>query len=157
MTMQLKSEAFASGARIPQTFTEDGQDRSPPLAWDGAPEGTAAFALVCDDPDAPSREPWVHWVIYNIAGSARSLPEGVPPNQEAAQLGGAEQGQNSWGTVGYRGPAPPKKHGPHHYHFRLYALDAPLQLKRGADKNQLLAAMQGHVLAEGELVGVYER
>lgn len=157
MTMHVKSDAFASGGRIPQTFTEDGKDLSPPLAWDHVPQGTAALALICDDPDAPSREPWVHWVIYNIAGAARSLPEGLPPDAGASQAGGAVQGKNSWGTVGYRGPAPPRKHGPHHYHFRLYALDAPLSLERGASKSELMAAMKGHVLAEGETVGVYER
>lgn len=157
MSLVVKSDAFAHGGNIPETYTEDGKDISPPLAWEQVPPHTASLALICDDPDAPSREPWVHWVIYDIAGSARSLPQGVPPNAEPHSAKGAIQGKNSWGTIGYRGPAPPKKHGPHHYHFHLYALDAPVALKPGASKSELLSAIEGHILAEGELVGVYQR
>ena len=157
MGMTLTSQAFIDGQTIPKTYTGDGQDQSPPLAWEKAPEGTRAFALICDDPDAPGGKPWVHWVIYNIPGSARRLPAGLPNDPELKDPAGALQGSNSWETVGYRGPAPPKKHGPHHYHFRLYALNAPVDLKAGASKAALAAAIKGHVLAETQLVGIYER
>jgi Raf kinase inhibitor-like YbhB/YbcL family protein len=154
------SEAFKSGERIPKKYTEDGNDVSPALSWQSVPPDAKELAIICDDPDAPTSEPWVHWLIYKIPADAKSLPEGVAVDAELKSPAGARQGKNSWKsgkTVGYRGPAPPKGHGVHHYHFHLYALDAPLSLEAKADKKQLLAAMKGHVLAEGELVGTYER
>jgi Raf kinase inhibitor-like YbhB/YbcL family protein len=154
------SEAFKSGAAIEKKYTEDGSDVSPPISWQNVPEGSKELALICDDPDAPTSEPWVHWVLYKIPADATSLPEGLPADAELKSPAGARQGKNSWKTgrtVGYRGPAPPKGHGVHHYHFRVYALDASLSLAAKADKKELLAAMKGHVLAEGELVGTYER
>jgi len=160
MTMQLDSSAFEKGAAIPQKFTEDGSDVSPPLAWDKVPPDTREFALIVDDPDAPTAQPWVHWVIYKIPPDARSLAEHVPAEPRLEEPRGALQGLNSWPsgrTVGYRGPAPPRGHGTHHYHFHLYALDAPLTLEPKLDKAALLRTIKGHVLAEGELVGTYGR
>jgi Raf kinase inhibitor-like YbhB/YbcL family protein len=154
------SEAFKSEAAIPKKFTEDGSDVSPSLRWQGVPDGTKELAIICDDPNAPTAEPWVHWVLYKISADVSELPEGVPADAEPKSPVGARQGKNSWKigrNVGYRGPAPPKGHGVHHYHFRIYALDAPLSLAASADKRELLAAMKGHVWAEGELVGTYER
>jgi hypothetical protein len=115
------------------------------------------LALIVEDPDAPRAEPWVHWVLYKIPADVRTLAEGIPPSPAPAVPRGALQGKSSWGTDGYRGPAPPRGHGTHHYHFRLYALDAPLAAAQGLDKAGLLEAMKGHVLAEAELVGTYER
>ncbi|HVA50286.1 MAG TPA: YbhB/YbcL family Raf kinase inhibitor-like protein [Pirellulales bacterium] len=160
MSLTVSSEAFKAGAPIPKKCTEDGQDVSPPLSWQKVPEGTKELALICDDPDAPTAEPWVHWVLYKIPADATHLPEAVPPDAELKAPAGARQGMNTWKTgrtVGYRGPAPPKGHGPHHYHFRLYALDAPLSLHAKATKQELLDAMKGHLLAEGVLIGTYER
>jgi Raf kinase inhibitor-like YbhB/YbcL family protein len=160
MSMTLTSPAFQHGQRIPKKYTGEGADVSPPLAWDHVPEGVQAFALICDDPDAPTKEPWVHWLIYDIPAESRSLPEGVATDAELNQPAGARQGKNSWTsgqTIGYRGPMPPPGHGVHHYHFRLHALDAPLKLAAGADKHVLLQAMKGHVLAEALLTGTYER
>jgi Raf kinase inhibitor-like YbhB/YbcL family protein len=161
MTFNLSSAAFADGRPIPQKYTGDGDDLSPPLSWQGAPEGRCEFALICDDPDAPSDEPWVHWVIYGIGPEVTSLPEGVPaarPQLDKPIV--ARQGKNSWNsgvTVGYRGPLPPPGHGTHHYHFRLYALNRQLELPPSATKGEVLLAVQGHVLAEAELVGTYAR
>jgi Raf kinase inhibitor-like YbhB/YbcL family protein len=160
MSITVESEAFKSGAAIPKKFTEDGDNRSPRLRWQNVPEGTKELALICDDPDAPTSGPWVHWLLYKIPADVSDLPEGLPTDAELKSPAGARQGLNSWKsgqTLGYRGPAPPKGHGVHHYHFRVYALDAPLSLASKADKKQLLAAMKGHVLAEGELVGTYQR
>lgn len=160
MSIQVSSNAFKAGAPIPKKYSEDGEDVSPPLAWQNVPEGTKELALICDDPDAPTPEPWVHWILYKIPADVRELPEGVPTDAELKSPAGALQGLNSWPSgrkVGYRGPAPPSKHGTHHYHFRLYALDAPLSLDAKADKKALLAAMKGHILAEGEIVGTYQR
>ena len=122
------------------------------------PTATKELALICEDPDAPSAQPWVHWVIYKISPDTRLLPEGIPHPANLRIPEGAVQGSNSWGanTLGYRGPEPPPGK-PHHYHFHLYALDAPLDVKSGLDKNGLVAAMKGHVVAEAELVGTYQR
>ncbi|MBC8876189.1 MAG: YbhB/YbcL family Raf kinase inhibitor-like protein [Planctomycetes bacterium] len=160
MSMTIRSTAFAEGDVIPQRHTGDGQDVSPPLAWEGVPDEARELALVCDDPDAPTAEPWVHWVIYKIAPTVRALPQGVPADAQLDAPIEALQGRNSWPTgctIGYRGPAPPPRHGVHHYHFKLYALDCELDLNSGIDKNALLAAMDSHVLAQGELVGTYQR
>jgi Raf kinase inhibitor-like YbhB/YbcL family protein len=153
----LKSPAFDSGAVIPKRHTGDGEDLSPPLAWSGLPPDTRELALIVDDPDAPSPQPWVHWIISKIPATDPGIAEGVHPKPAPSFPPGAIQGKNSWGTIGYRGPAPPKGHGVHHYHFKLYALDAPLSVAAGIDKPGLLKAMQGHILAEAELVGTYQR
>lgn len=160
MTITVESAAFAPGATIPQKYTGDGADVSPPLSWSAVPDGTRELALICDDPDAPTPEPWVHWVIYNLPPDTTGLPEGVPTGTRISEPVQALQGRNSWTsgtTTGYRGPAPPPGHGTHHYHFMLYALDAALDLQPGIDKSALLEAMHGHILAEGEVIGTYSR
>jgi Raf kinase inhibitor-like YbhB/YbcL family protein len=157
MSLTLQTTAFANGQAIPVRFTGDGADVSPELTWTEPPAGTKELALIIDDPDAPTPEPWVHWVIYKLPADVRSLAEGIPARPALDRPSGAGQGQNSWGTVGFRGPAPPKGHGTHHYHFRLYALDAPLHDAAGLDKNALLKQMKGHILAQAELVGTYQR
>src|SRR5262245_41575250 len=121
---RLQSPAFESGAAIPRKHTGDGEDISPALSWSDLPPGTQELALIVDDPDAPTPEPWVHWVMYRIPISASQLPERIPPAQRVPQPAGAVQGRNTWPNgLGYRGPAPPKGHGVHRYFFRLYALD----------------------------------
>jgi Raf kinase inhibitor-like YbhB/YbcL family protein len=152
-TFALSSPAFAEGGTIPTIYTCDGQDISPALAWRGTPEGTESFALVCDDPDAPGGT-WVHWVIYDIPGSADSLPEAVLSAPVLAD--GSRQGKNSWSRTGYGGPCPPS--GAHRYLFRLYALDTFLGLVPGeTDGEGLLDAIAGHVLGEAVLTGEYQR
>ena len=155
--LTVRSPAFTEGRRIPRRHTGDGEDLSPPLSWSSLPPGTKELALIVDDPDAPSAEPWVHWVLYSIPVGTEGVPEGVHPKERPPFPGGAIQGLNSWGTVGYRGPAPPRGHGVHHYHVTLHALDVVLGLPTGLDKKMLLEALAGHVLARGELVGTYER
>ncbi len=157
MIQSLTSSVFAEGEAIPRRHTEDGEDLSPPIAWSGLPQGTVELALIVDDPDAPVEEPWVHWILYQIPASLDALPEGLPQSPRLESPAGMLQGTNTWGTVGYRGPAPPEGHGTHHYHFKLYALDAPLEVEPEPDKKSLMLAMSGHVLAQRELVGTYER
>jgi Raf kinase inhibitor-like YbhB/YbcL family protein len=153
MTMRLTSTAFQEGETIPKEYTGDGKDVSPPLKWSGTPESTKSLALICEDPDAP-RGLWVHWVLYNVPPGPGELAEGIPT--EPSLPGGARQGKNDFGKIGYGGPAPPKGK-PHRYYFRIYALDTTLDLKEGATRQELLDAMKGHVLAEGQLMGKYQR
>jgi Raf kinase inhibitor-like YbhB/YbcL family protein len=153
MTIELTSTAFQAGATIPKEYTGDGADCSPPLAWSEPPAGTRSLALVCDDPDAPGGT-WVHWVLFNLPAETRELGKGVPTAETLPD--GARQGRTDFGETGYGGPAPPKG-PPHRYFFRLYALDVVLDLPAGATKAQLLEAMEGHVLAEGQLMGRYGR
>jgi len=157
--MILRSPDFEDGDRIPQAHTEDGEDRSPALEWSNVPDEAVELVLICDDPDAPTPEPWVHWVAYNIPATETGLPGGVPRQEAPADPEGLAQGINTFpnDNVGYRGPAPPPGHGLHHYHFRLYALDTNLGLAPGADKKALLNAMREHIIEEAELVGTYER
>ncbi|MGI6419066.1 MAG: YbhB/YbcL family Raf kinase inhibitor-like protein [Thermoguttaceae bacterium] len=160
MAFEITSSAFEAGKRIPIKYTEDGDDVSPPLAWSSLPDGTAELALICDDPDAPTPQPWVHWVIYKVPLEQAGLPEGVEPVKRPREVPGAMQGLNSWPSgqkIGYRGPAPPRGHGTHHYHFTLYALDARLDVQTGLDKEALLEAMSGHVIGKAEVVGTYGR
>ena len=155
--MVVVSPSFMNGQRIPDKHTVNGPDFSPELEFSDLPIGTKELALICDDPDAPRPEPWVHWVIYKIPPTAAGLAEGIPSSEKLAKPEGVLQGLNSSGALGYRGPAPPPGHGTHHYHFKLYALDAELELQPRLDKAALLAAMQGHVIAETELIGTYSR
>lgn len=160
MTIQLTSTAFGEGERIPAKHTGEGEDVSPALAWSGVPEGTKELALICDDPDAPTPQPWVHWVIYKIPADCPGLPEGVAKGATLEEPAGALQGKNSWPsgqTVGYRGPMPPPGHGVHRYFFRLYALGTELAVEPGADKATLLQKMSGQMLDEGQLMGTYQR
>ena len=152
MAIQLTSEAFSDGTMIPKRFTCDGEDLSPPLSWSDLPTETAFLALICDDPDAPVGT-WDHWVLFNIPASATGLPVNVPA--KATLDDGSVHGNNSWGRLGYGGPCPPG--GTHRYFFKLYALDIALNLKTGATKSQLVKAMEGNILDQGQLMGKYRR
>ncbi len=152
--MELTSTAFLEGTIIPKVNTGDGKDISPPLRWSGAPANTQSFALICDDPDAPRKEPWVHWVLFHLPADARELPEAVPASDTLT--GAGKQGKNDFGKIGYGGPAPPPGK-PHRYYFKLYALDTILDLEEGATKQELEQAMKGHILASGQLMGKYGR
>lgn len=152
MVLSLTSSAFIDGQAIPSLYTCEGRDTSPPLAWIDPPMGTASFALIGDDPDAPGRT-WVHWVIYNLPPAARELPEAFPTDEELVD--GTRQGRTDFGRTGYGGPCPPS--GTHRYFFKLYALDAMLPLGPGASKPQVEAAMKGHVLGQAQLMGTYRR
>ncbi len=157
--MNLQSSAFKTGQPIPKKHTGKGQDLSPPLTWSDPPAAAKQFALIVDDPDAPTPQPWGHWVLYNIPPETTQLPEALPQKDTLDTPPGARQGKNSWDTnnIGYRGPMPPPGHGTHHYHFMLYALDTPLDAKPGLSKTQLLDLMKGHIIAQAELVGTCER
>lgn len=151
--MRLLSPAFKEGESIPQAYTCEGKDRSPALKWTNEPAGTQSFTIIVDDPDAPFPQPWVHWVIFNIPPGVKNLPEAMP---NIAVLANSEkQGNNGWGKYGYGGPCPPS--GNHRYYFKLYALDTALMLDAGANKDDVLKAMEGHVLAEAQLMGRYEK
>ena len=165
--LTVTSTAFKNGDSIPADYTADGKNVSPPLNWTGAPAATREFAVILDDPDAPTPQPFVHWVVYKIPGTATGLPQAMPMGATAAVAGGsATQGTTGFGMFarrggpppepGYRGPAPPPGK-PHHYHFKVYALNAALDAKEGMTKDELLKAMEGKIVAQGELVGVYER
>jgi len=149
MTLRITSSAFEPGGPIPMGHTGEGEDLSPPLAWTGLPEGTKELALICDDPDAPRPTPWVHWVLGKLPPTLRGLEEG--------DSGGGLEGKNDSDEKGWSGPFPPSGHGVHHYHFKLYALDTLLDARRIGTKDELLAAMKGHILEKSELVGTYER
>jgi Raf kinase inhibitor-like YbhB/YbcL family protein len=151
--MQLKSSAFTEGATIPRKHTCDAEDFSPQLRWDNVPTGTRTFALIVDDPDAPVGD-WVHWVIYDLPPETKELAEGTAKTETLEH--GAKQGMNDFRRVGYAGPCPPPG-SPHRYFFRLYALDAPTNLKPRATKQKLLDAMKGHILGEAQLMGRYGR
>ena len=157
MALQIESPAFLAGGVIARDQTDDGANLSPPLAWSGVPPDTAELALLVDDPDAPVAEPWVHWIVWKIPATWTSLPGGFHGPKAPESCRDLVQGQNTWGTPGYRGPAPPRGHGPHHYHFRLFTLDRPLILPAGADKRAFLKAIKGLVRERAELVGTYER
>jgi Raf kinase inhibitor-like YbhB/YbcL family protein len=153
MTIELTTNAFREGETVPKLYTGDGKDHSPPLKWADPPAGTKSLALIADDPDAP-RGTWVHWVLFNLPAETRELKENVPTEKTLSN--GAKQGTNDFRKIGYGGPAPPPGK-PHRYFFKLYALDASLDLPPGATKEQVLAAMKGHILAEGQLMGKYGR
>ncbi len=150
--MKVTSSAFAEGGSIPAQYTCDGRNVSPPISWEGVPASAKTIALIADDPDAP-RGTWVHWVLFNLPATEKGLPEGVPATETLPS--GARQGRNDFGNAGYGGPCPPS--GAHRYYFKLYALDASLDLASGAKKDVLLKAMEGHVVAEGQLMGRYQR
>ena len=145
-TMKITSSAFHEGANIPSKFTCDGSDTSPPLQIAGVPSGAKSLVLIVDDPDAPSGL-FTHWLVWNIPSQTGSIAEGSAPQ--------GVQGANDFGKSGYRGPCPPP--GTHRYSFKIFALDRELELRSGAKRSQVDAAMKGHVIAQGELVGLYAK
>jgi Raf kinase inhibitor-like YbhB/YbcL family protein len=153
MTFWLQSPAFSGGGSIPKKFTCEGADVSPALQWSDPPANTQSFALIADDPDAPAGT-WTHWVVYDLPAKLRQLPEGV--SKQATIPAGGSQGTNDFGKTGYGGPCPPPGN-PHRYFFRLYALGKKLDLKPGATKQQVVGAMQSHILGQAELMGTYQR
>jgi len=153
MPLEIGSKAFSAGETIPKKFTCDGPDVSPKLNWNEPPAKTQGFALIMDDPDAPVGT-WVHWVLFDLPADTRELAEGVAKQDQLAN--GARQGRNDFGKIGYGGPCPPQGN-PHRYFFKLYALDAKLNLKAGASKADAERAMKGHLLAQAELMGRYGR
>lgn len=152
MEIKITSPAFEEGGMIPEKYTCDGIDVSPPLMWSSVPEGTVTLALICDDPDAPIGT-FVHWVLFNLPVTITELPENTQPENELES--GAKQGRNGFLKIGYGGPCPPR--GTHRYYFKLYALDTELNLKAGIKKKKLLKAMEGHILSKGQLMGKYKR
>lgn len=156
MALTVTSTAFEQSGSIPSRYTCEGDDTSPPLSWSGAPPGTKSFALIVDDPDAPDPEKpqrvYVHWVVYNIPAATTSLPEDASKEGLPA---GSVQGKNDFGKTGYGGPCPPI--GRHRYFFKVYALDTQLTGLSSPTKNDLLKAMEGHVLGSGEIMGTYQK
>jgi Raf kinase inhibitor-like YbhB/YbcL family protein len=152
MELDIRSSAFEEGEFIPKKYTCDGEDVSPPLSWRQPPKETKSIVLICDDPDAPMGT-WVHWVLFGISPDTLELPEGISHDKEV--LGGAKHGLNDFRKYGYGGPCPPG--GTHRYFFKLYAVDIEVGLNAGATKNEVLDAIKGHILAEGQLMGRYSR
>lgn len=155
----VSSPALKADQTMPRDYTPDGRNLSPPLTWSDVPAGTKEIAVVCEDPDAGNPPPFVHWVIYKIPATAKGLPEGLPIDPAVAMpaaIAGAIQGVSGFRRAIYRGPAPPPGK-PHHYHFVVYALDADLGLKPGLTRADLLTAINGHVIGQGEIVSIYER
>lgn len=147
MGLSIESSDFANNTLMPVQYTCDGADNSPSLLWKESPAQTQSYVLIVDDPDAPAGT-WVHWVLFNIPADIRQLEASEAPK-------GAISGKNSWGSTGYRGPCPPS--GTHRYFFKLYALDTILTLNTTANKQDVVKAMQGHVLESSELIGLYKR
>jgi Raf kinase inhibitor-like YbhB/YbcL family protein len=152
MDIKVTSSAFEEGGMIPAKYTCDGQDISPPLQWRGIPEGAKSIALINDDPDAPMGM-WVHWVLFNLPADTTELAENIPADETLPN--GAKHGITDFRRLGYGGPCPPS--GTHRYFFKIYALDEKLDLPSGATKGQLLEKMEGHILAQGQLIGKYKR
>ncbi len=153
MDIKITSKAFEEGGMIPDKYSCEGDNVSPPLVWTSVPEGTKSIALICDDPDAPMGT-WVHWVLFNLPPAGRELSENVLPQRELKN--GARQGTNDFRKIGYGGPCPPPGSA-HRYYFKLYALNMVVNLGPGTSKSQLVEAMKGHILAEGQLMGKYKR
>ncbi len=155
MQFTLTSPAFDNRSDVPLRYTCSGEDISPALDWQGAPDGTRSFALICSDPDAP-RGTFFHWAVYDIPADRSSLPEAL--EKRVTLPGGLSQAENGFGRPGYGGPCPPKGHGLHHYHFRLHALDTPrLGLADTSRCEDVEAAARRHSLGVAELVGLFER
>jgi len=145
--LKVSSTAFADRAPIPERYTGDAEDVSPPLEWTGVPDGAAAFVVIMHDPDAPLVDGFTHWVLYGIPGGVSSLAEATD---------GFVTGKNSFGNTGYNGPAPPPGHGVHHYYFWVYALDRDLDLEPGLDRRTVLERIEDHVIEQNRLIGTYE-
>ncbi len=154
MSIEVTSDAFTNGQSIPAKYSCVGKNISPALAWNEPPAGTQSFALIVDDPDAPMGT-WVHWVLFNIPISERNLKEDLPITGKNTDPNAIYVGKNSSGNMRYDGPCPPS--GTHRYYFKLYALDTTINLLPGATKEQVLNAMKGHVLGQGELMGTFSK
>ncbi|MFC1677546.1 YbhB/YbcL family Raf kinase inhibitor-like protein [Planctomycetota bacterium] len=152
MDIKISSSAFTEGGMIPSKYTCDGKDMSPALSWQGVPQETKSIALICDDPDAPMGT-FVHWVLFNLPADTTQLPENYPEDETLDN--GARQGITDFGKTGYGGPCPPS--GTHRYFFKIYALDTVIDMVSLVDKPKLLEAMDGHILAQGQLMGRYKR
>jgi Raf kinase inhibitor-like YbhB/YbcL family protein len=154
--LTIQSSAFRDGQPLPQTFSDYGDKVSPPLRWSGVPPAARALVLMMEDPDAAEPKPFVHWLLYNLPVDQTALEESVSPLPRLPQYHGALQGRNSKGSIGYAGPHPPKTDRAHHYHIELFALDEVLTLAPSVDRDQLLTAMSGHVIATGQIVGLFK-
>jgi len=148
-TIRVASDWFDNGSMLPVRCTVDGEGEAPPLRWSGLPSEAKSLVLVCEDPDAPTPEPFVHWLVYDIQPGLEAL--------DMSALARVRQGENSKLRTGFTPAAPPPGHGLHHYHFQLFALDMPVNLEEGAGRSKLFGAMQGRVVAWGEVVGMYQR
>ncbi len=158
-TFIVESPTMTTGRFMPRDYSPDGRNLSPPLSWSALPFGTRQLAVIAQDYGAGRPPPWVHWIIYNIPGDAQGLPEGIPFDVDhpmPVEITGAVQGNNGWGLAAYRGPAPPVG-SVHHYHFAVFALDEALDLPPGLDRGELLEAIEGHVIGQGDMVTLYER
>jgi Raf kinase inhibitor-like YbhB/YbcL family protein len=154
------SPVLKQGQPMPVDYTSDGRNISPPIAWSNLPAATKELALICEDPIAPTPQPFVHWVVYKIPATAKGLPENMPADAATPMppdLKGTIQGLSGFRRPTWRGPAPPKPGVAHQYHFIVYALDAPLEVAEGLNKSQLLEAMKGHIIGQGEIMATYER
>lgn len=154
-TFKIESTIFRNGDNIPEKFTANGENLSPPLSWENVPYGAKELVLICEDPDSVGTKPFVHWILYKIPANLRNIESGIPEHAKSttAQF---LQGKNSTGRVGYFGPKPPARSGPHRYYFKLYALDAPLSVPEGLSKEALFEAMRSHIIGETEFMGKYQ-
>jgi len=150
---KLESSAFKNGTAIPQKHTCEGDNISPALKWSGAPQKTVSYALIVEDPDAPGVEPRVHWIVYNIPATVEELPEDLARDK----IPGVKFGITDNDSTAFYGSCPPKGRGKHHYHFKLYAVDTMINLPEGISKKKLIQALEGHIVGQAELIGVYER
>lgn len=155
-SLSVDSDSFPAGQGIPDDFSGYGQGRSPELHWSDVPADASSIVVLAEDPDAPGQQPYSHWVLYNLPPAINALPAGVPAESRLPRYGTAMQGRSSTGRIGYFGPHPPKADSAHRYHFEVFALDRMLDVKPGVDRDAIVAAMRGHVLASGEVVGTYQ-
>lgn len=156
-SLTLESSAFNQGGPIPKLYSGEGENISPPLAWGPTPLGTQELLLVCEDPDAPSSQPFLHWVAYHISPQLDGLPENIPKGRTIETGTRVAQAVNDRFSACYTGPLPPVGHGPHHYHFQLFALRKPLRLDDDPGRDEILEAIDNNIIAFGELIGTYER
>jgi Raf kinase inhibitor-like YbhB/YbcL family protein len=153
MSITLRSRAFQAGKRIPDRYTCEAENISPPLEWGPIPEGTESFVLVCDDPDAP-RGVFSHWILYDIPKHTTEMPSAIAKQERPDTMG--THGRNDFGSTYYQGPCPPPG-STHRYYYRLYAIDTVLHMPPGASRSQILKAIDGHILDQAELMGKYSR
>jgi Raf kinase inhibitor-like YbhB/YbcL family protein len=154
--INITSDGFANGESIPATYSAYGEDASPPLRFENVPADAKTLAIIMEDPDAAEPKPFIHWIAWNVPAE-KSLRTGVPATGKVRELKNTIQGRNSRGNVGYFGPKPPVGDSPHHYHFQVFALDTAIDLAQGSDKQAFLKAIDGHVLAKGEIVGTFQK